>query len=94
MISALGTKADMCVAKGHVCFTPESRHWCCTNQCPLRAIADIQEVGVTNENPGALPGAWLSEYRFSEHSIRTLSNVCRVGRYSSAECRNSRDHYY
>jgi hypothetical protein len=37
MMSALGTKADMCVAKGHVCFTPESRHWCCTNQCPLRA---------------------------------------------------------
>ena len=60
----------------------------------LPPIAFIQVVGVTKENPGTLPGAWLSEYRFSEHSIRTLSNVCRVGRYSSADCRNSRNHYY
>ena len=22
-----GSKADMCVAQGHVRFTPESRHW-------------------------------------------------------------------
>jgi hypothetical protein len=74
-----GSKADMCSAARYVRYGP---------------IADIQEVGVTKENPGTLPGVWLSEYRFSEHSIRTLSNVCRVGRYSSADRRNSRDHYY
>jgi hypothetical protein len=78
-MSALPLKVDVRSALAHVCYGP---------------IADIQEVGVTKENPGTLPGAWLSEYRFSEHSIRTLSNACRVGRYSSAECRNSRDHYY
>src|SRR4029434_10371980 len=32
-----GSKADICAAIGHVRFTPESRHWRCTNQCPLRA---------------------------------------------------------
>jgi hypothetical protein len=78
-MSALPPKADMCSALAYVCFGP---------------IADIQEGGVTKENPGTLPGALLSEYRFSEHSIRILSSVCRVGRYSSADCRNSRDHYY
>jgi hypothetical protein len=25
----LGSKADMCAAKGHVCFTPESGHMQC-----------------------------------------------------------------
>jgi hypothetical protein len=27
-------KADICPAKSHVRFTPESRHWRCANQCP------------------------------------------------------------
>ena len=57
-------------------------------------IADIQLVGVTKENPGTLPGVWLSEYRFAEHATRTLSSVCRVGRYSSADFHSSRCHYY
>ena len=32
-----GSEADMCSAKGHVRFTPESGHVQCTNSCPLWA---------------------------------------------------------
>ena len=32
-----GSKADMCSAKRHVRFTPESRHVRCTSSCPLCA---------------------------------------------------------
>jgi hypothetical protein len=33
----LGSKADMCGAKGHVCFAPESGHVQCTSRCLLWA---------------------------------------------------------
>jgi hypothetical protein len=29
------SKADMCSAKGHVCFTPHSGHWPAVNARPL-----------------------------------------------------------
>ncbi|MGC1960508.1 MAG: hypothetical protein WA683_23130, partial [Pseudolabrys sp.] len=32
-----GSKADMCNAKRHVRFTPESRHVQCNSACPLSA---------------------------------------------------------
>ena len=32
-----GSLADMCAAKSHVCFTPESGHVRCTYRCPLWA---------------------------------------------------------
>ena len=32
-----GSKADMCSAKGHVRFTPESGHVRCKQECPLCA---------------------------------------------------------
>src|SRR5262245_59712444 len=36
-----GSKADMCAAKGHVCFTLESGHVRCSYGRLLRAISDI-----------------------------------------------------
>ena len=40
-----GSKADMCVAKSHVRFTPESRHVRCTSSCLLCANSGHQVVG-------------------------------------------------
>ena len=41
-----GSKADMCSAKGHVRFTPESGHMQCNNKCPLCAnsVATLQSA--------------------------------------------------
>src|SRR5262245_52058714 len=40
-----GSKADMCVAKSNVCFTPESGHVHCTRLCLLWPNADIPTCG-------------------------------------------------
>src|SRR5262249_12445430 len=38
------SKADICSANRHVCFTPESRHLQCTRLCPLWANSGHQAV--------------------------------------------------
>ena len=39
-----GSEADMCVAKRHVRFTPESGHERCNSGCPLWAKSGQQTV--------------------------------------------------
>jgi hypothetical protein len=39
-----GSKADMCSAKGHVRFAPESGHMRCNNKCPLCANSGIRKL--------------------------------------------------
>ena len=40
-----GSKADICIAKGHVCFTPESDIKCDTGECPLWAKSGLMHRG-------------------------------------------------
>ena len=54
-----GSKADMCNAKSHVRFTPESGHWRCTNQRLLSANS-----GQDNE---------LNAFRFRGHRLHEAS---------------------
>ena len=42
-----GSKADMCSAKGHVRFTPESGHVQCTSPCPLSANSGLMQLQQT-----------------------------------------------
>src|SRR6516225_4296364 len=39
-----GSEADMCSAKRHVCFTPESGHVRCNEGCPLWANSGHDEL--------------------------------------------------
>ena len=41
-----GSKADMCSARAHVRFTPESDIKCDIVECPLWAIADSRPIGL------------------------------------------------
>jgi hypothetical protein len=43
-----GSKADICGAKTHVCFTPESGHSQCTNPCPLWANSGHRPHSITS----------------------------------------------
>ncbi|MGC2690188.1 MAG: hypothetical protein WA375_21720, partial [Pseudolabrys sp.] len=44
-----GSKADMCSAKGHVCFTPESDAECVHSNVRYGPIADIGTVTAVQE---------------------------------------------
>src|SRR5262245_55115179 len=47
-----GSKADICNAKSHVRFAPESGHVRCKSRCPLWPIADIEWLsGLTDGRP-------------------------------------------
>ena len=39
-----GSKADMCSARGHVCFTPNSGHVQCNSACPLCANSGHSDI--------------------------------------------------
>jgi hypothetical protein len=59
-----GSKADMCSAKGHVRFTPESGHSQSEFQCPLSANSGCEKdlawcVANPGERSGNLKAAFL-----------------------------------
>jgi hypothetical protein len=47
-MSALPPKADICSAKGHVRFTPESGHVRCNQRCPLWANSESRIYSITS----------------------------------------------
>ena len=46
-----GSLADICGAKGHVCFSPNSGHVQCTSRCPLCANSGHQGPLLTPRFP-------------------------------------------
>jgi hypothetical protein len=56
-----GSKGDMCAAKGHVRFTPESGHVPCTSSCPLCANSGLVQRSKNK--------------RYSITSLRSLQSI-------------------
>ena len=67
-----GSKADMCSAKRHVRFTPESGHVRCTSRCPLSAKSGHQPFW--RSLLGADPTAATTKMDYGVHCVLNISD--------------------
>src|SRR5262245_26120943 len=75
----LGSKADICAAKSHVRFTPESGHVRCTSACPLWANSGHTEARSQSacrisctKNHRTLPGVLFGSEAPSKRRIKLV----------------------
>ena len=75
-----GSKADICSAKRHVCFTPKSGHVQCNEGCPLSA--NIQLYSITSSARTSSVGGTVMPSALAVLRLMTHSNLvgCSTGR--------------